>query len=180
MTDIAPTPARSTFVTAVAVTFIVLSAGSTLIGIMQNLMFGLLLPADAFDMSATAPPEGMPGFMVFMMSHMRLVFALVLALSAGTLVVSIGLLKRKAWARPAFIGVMALGIAWNLLGLVLQHSMMNFIGAQPIPVEGGAPDFRSIMVVMQVFSLLFALAMSAAFGWIIYKLLQPQIAAEFA
>jgi hypothetical protein len=176
MNAIAP---RSSFVTVTAMVFIVLSLGMLCVSLLQNLMLNLLVPKEAFDaMPASAP--GMPAFFAFFAAHLRGFLFAFLLLSATMLAASIGLLKRKAWARIAFIALMAFGIAWNFAGLWLQHLMIQSMAAMTPPPEGGAPDFGSMMLVMRLFSVAIVLLTSALYGWIAYKLTLPRIAAEFS
>jgi hypothetical protein len=94
--------------------------------------------------------------------------------SALTLASSIGLLKRKNWARLIFVGLMALGIVWNLGGIVLQFAM--FASMQ----NGfGHPGMEVFFIAMSAVSILFAFGFSGIFGWIAKRLLSPAIAAEF-
>jgi hypothetical protein len=177
-----PSPAlapRSRFVTIVAIVFLVLSAGSTLVGVLQNLMINFLFPAPELGELVADHPGGMPPFAIFLFSHMRLMFLLVLLMSATTLVASIGLLKRLAWGRLLFIGVMGLGIVWNICGVLLQHWAASTIGGSLPPTAEGAPDIAAMLAVMRIAGLVMALLFSSLFGWIIYKLVQPEIAAEF-
>ena len=177
-----PSPAvapRSRFVTIVAIVFLVLSAGSTLVGILQNLIINFLFPGPELGELVAEHPGGMPPFAIFLFSHMRLMFLLVLLLSATTLVASIALLKRLAWGRLLFIAVMVLGIAWNAAGVVLQHWVASTIGSNLPPTDAGAPDIAAMLAVMRTVGLVMALLFSALFGWIIYMLVQPEIVAEF-
>ena len=175
-----PPPSRSSFVTVLAIVFIVLSAGYSLVGLMQNLMVNFMFPMDQMDQAIASDPQGLPAPLVFLFSHMRLFFLGMLLLSLTMLAASIGLLKRKAWGRILFIGMMAMGIAWNVAGVVLQNYMASAMAANMPPPGAGVPDFSVMMGVMRVFGLLMALVFSGLFGWIIYRLLRPEVAAEFA
>jgi hypothetical protein len=90
-----------------------------------------------------------------------------------TLAASIGLLLRQAWARVVFIGVLGLGIAWNVLGAVLQFVLMPTLPAPP------AGDMGAMFVVMWVVTAVVAFGTAALFGWIIHRLCSSEIAAEF-
>jgi len=172
-------PARSGFVTVLAMVFIVMSGGSTLIAALQNLLIHTFLKGA--PLVASPALRDMPGIYNFVVLHFEAIFFLNLAVSAAVLVVSIGLLKRKRWARIAFIVFMALGIAWNVVMPVLQYFMMQWMLASIPPAgEGGAPDFRAFMLVIRAVTLFFAVEMVGLFSWIIYKLTRPEIAAEFS
>lgn len=174
---------RSSFVTTVAWTFIVIAGFATFISVLQALMFFLFFPPDAFSQLDSAKGlEEMPAIFQFMMQHIRWFFALFWTLSAATLVCAIGLLRRKNWARLAFIALMAIGIVWNLAGIWLQGHMMP-----PLPnaqvhdsraLEFQA-HFETMMTIMRFATAAFAIAISALFAWIIKRLVSPSVTAEF-
>src|SRR5713226_3604903 len=121
-----PSPVKSTFVTVVAWVFIVLSGFATFISLMQNLMVRFM-PQQAFN-EATADTTFariMPSGPRFMFAHLRLLVLLVLVLCVLMLLSSIGLLRRRNWARLVFIGLLGAGILYNIAGLLLQQSMMS-------------------------------------------------------
>lgn len=175
-------PARSSFVSVLAWIFIVMSGFSTLISILQNIMINTFFPLD--QMQATMHDangrQAIPPAAEFMMSHFRLFFGVFLAVSAFTLATSIALLKRKNWARLVFIGLLGLGIVWNIGGLFIQQAMFSSMALPPVkaPVEFQS-TFKTMMTVMSVFSLVVAIAFSVLFGWIIKRLVSPEIRHEF-
>ena len=171
-------PLRSTFVTVLAWIFIVLAGFSTFISILQNIMITLMFPMEEMQAGLNGPEarENMPAFFYFMFSNIRLFFFGFLVVTSTTLIASIGLLMRKNWARMLFIGVMSLGIVWNIVGVVLQQFMMSSMLDMP-NVPG--PDFEIFIIVIRVFTFLMALGMSILFGWIIKRLLSPAIKQEF-
>lgn len=177
--SIASTP-RSNFVTVVAWIFIVLSGFASLISVLQNLMLHFLMPMDEMrqDMSGQAV-EQMPAAAMFILGHIELIFAAFLVVFLVTLASSIGLLKRKNWARITFVALMLLGAFSNLGGLVLHQTIMS---QMPIALDA-TPEFQAhlefMMTVMRVIAALFSLGMSTLFGWIAWRLWSPSIVAEF-
>lgn len=170
---------RSSFVTVVAWIFIVLSGLGTLVSIMQNIMIQVMFNATEMEKAMhAAPPPGVPPFAAFMTSHFQLLFVAFLIISVSMLASSIGLLKRKNWARLIFICLMGLGILWNLGGLVLQLTMYSSMQSSFANVPDAA-DMKSFMIAMAVFSVIFALGFSVLFGWIAKRLLSPSIVTEF-
>jgi hypothetical protein len=112
--------------------------------------------------------------------HFQLFLLAFLLISSFTLVSSIGLLKRWNWARLCFVGLMLIGIVWQLSGLGFQFSMFSSMQQQFSPAAApGAPDLRPFIVAIAVVSTLFALGLSVLFGWIARRLLSAPIAAEF-
>jgi len=174
------TAPRSTFVTILAWIFIVISALSTCIALMQAAMFIFLIPHDAFSSpQAQAQMRQGPPILSFMVRHAIIIFPLFWSGAVAMLVSAIGLLRRWNWARWLFIALLAFGILWNLGSVIVQHLL---IGSAPLPV---APDnaalqgMRVMMIVIQVVSAIMAVAISVLFGWIIRRLLSAPIAAEF-
>jgi hypothetical protein len=135
------------------------------------------------------PPEAMreaenakdaPVFARFMFSHPQVFFGAFLAVSATTLVSAIGLLRRQNWARFIFIGILVLGIVWNLGGL----AAMFFVFSSTPPMPDQAPaDFRDgfdiMWKVIMGFSVVIALVFAGLFGWIIKRLVSLEIKREF-
>lgn len=174
------TAARSTFVTVLAWISIAFTGFGTLISILQNIMIHTMFVGPEFDRAMrAAPPEGVPAPAAFMMSHMQLLFGAFLAVSALTLVVSIGLLLRKNWARLAYIGLMALGIVWSVVGLGFQFWMFSSMQELFQQASQGAPNMKPFFIAMSVISVLFAAGFAWLYGWIIKRLLSAPIAAEF-
>lgn len=173
-------PTRSAFVTVIAWLFIVMSGFATLIGIFQNIMVQAMYADPNF-----LPPGGVaadtevPAIALFLVNYMRWVMLAVLLVFVATLAASIALLKRLEWGRWSFIAILALGIAWNLGGFGLMVWMFASFPASVPGQEELMAQFRTFQVVMLVVGGLWALGMSALLGWIIKKLLSPEIAREF-
>jgi hypothetical protein len=169
---------RSAFVTAVAWVFIALAGFATLIGILQNIMIGLMFPTEA--MREVEEMKDMPAFARFMFSHPQVIFGSFLVISAGTLISAIGLLNRKNWARLLFIGIMGLGILWNVGSIALPFFI--FSSMPPMP-EHTPPDFQDsfkiVWVMMTAFTVVIAVAFAWLFGWIIKRLVSREIRREF-
>jgi len=173
------TDQKSTFVTVVAWIFIALSGFGTLIGILQSAMVLTVFNTPEVTQAMHAPPPpGAPAFAVFMMKYMVAFFVFMLSLNALTLVSSIGLLLRRNWARLLFIGLMLVGIVWNLAGLVLQFFMFSSMREQFAALPD-APDMGPFFIAIAVVSVVFTLAFSTLFGWIARRLTLPDVVAEF-
>lgn len=174
---------RSGFVTGLAWTFIAFSGFATLIAILQNIMITLVFPVEEMRdvMHQADGPDVIPGFAKFMFENVRLLFAGFLIVSITTLISAIGLLKRKNWARLAFVGIMVLGIVWNLCSIAMPFLMSTMIPTMP---ENSPTDFADqfdlIWKVMTVVTIAIALAFSVLFVWVIKKLLSAEVRREFA
>jgi hypothetical protein len=127
-------------------------------------------------------PQDFPPFMAFVFRHFYLLFVLFLVVSASTLAAAIGLLMRKNWARVLFVGMMGLGILLNLVGIVIMLMFFLAMPEFPPPRTGGpAPpqNFGALMAVIMGMNALMAVAFAVLFGWIIKRLISPEIMREF-
>jgi hypothetical protein len=176
-----PLPAeRSEFVTVVAWIFIGLSGLMTLMSVVQYLMFGMMMSLGPMQDGMNEMQARMPAA-AFAFRHFRLLIGAVLLLSLITLVVSIGLLKRRNWARLVFIGLMALGIVWNVAGPIVQLMVLRGMPMLPPDTPADFRDlFESMMSSMQIFSVIFALGFCLLYGWIIVRLMSAKVRSEFA
>lgn len=175
------TAERSGFITALGWILIVVGGFTTLIAALQNVMFSLMFtevfpPQVAHaDNAPTAPP-----MMAFMSHYARLFFLLFLVMAAGTLATGVGLVRRMNWARIASIGLMALGIAWNIGGTIAALFMFDVF--MP-PLEQAPAEFRDnfdlLMKVMMAVNLAVALGFVVLFAWLIKRLRSPDIRREF-
>jgi hypothetical protein len=173
---------RSGFVTGLAWTFIALAGYSTLIGVLQNVMLGLMFPTEQLReiVRQTEGTRPMPAVFRFMFEHFRFFFLGFLLMSAATLVAAIGLLKRRNWARLVFIGIMALGVMWNLTSLAIPFFMTSFIPDVSMhPRSDFQDNFRLVWNIMTGFTVVMGLALAVLCGWIIKRLVSKEIESEF-
>lgn len=172
---------RSTFVTVLAWIFIVLGGFATFIAILQNVMIFVLFPRAEMEQALQANPaaQKMPAFTHFIFSSFEFMFLGFLVVALLTFISAIGLLKRKNWARRVFIGVLSIGVVWNIGGFILQQFMMShFMLPTDTPPDVSA-DFTTMAIVMRVFTGIVALAFTILFGWLAWRLMSPRIKAEF-
>jgi hypothetical protein len=179
-------PQRSDFVTVLAWIFIGLGGLSTLMSVAQYIMFNFMMSIGQMQdaMNAETARGDFPPAAEFMFGHFRQLIGAFFLLSLVTLVAAVGLLRRRNWARLVFICLMALGIVWNLAGLVLQRVMMSsMLSTMPMLPPNAPPDFRAqfetMMTGMQIVAAIFALGFSVLFGWIIMRLMSAAIRREF-
>lgn len=176
-----PPAKRSGFVTGLAWSFILLAGFSTLMAVFQHLMFSLILSSEDMRvaMREAANAQGMPPMFLFMFEHFRLISAAVLGLSALTLVASIGLLKRRNWARLVFLVMMVVGIVSHLAGLVMPFFMSDLLQMPAdMPADFGAV-FGMIWKAAMVFGVLVTLVTIGFFVWIMKRLMSEDIRKEF-
>jgi hypothetical protein len=167
-----PLPAeRSEFVTVVSWIFICLSGLGTLVSVGQCFAFDMMMSfGPTPDVINDAEASGdIPPAAAFAIRHLRQLIEAFLLLWLIALVASIGLLKRRNWARLVFIGLMALGIIWNLASPILQLIVLR-----------GMRSTMQIFSVIFALNVIYALAFCLLFGWIIVRLMSAKVRSEFA
>lgn len=168
---------KSVFVDIVGWAFIVFAGFGVLAGILQNLMLHLLFPDGWQDEVATNAVQVGAGFEIF--QYFELIIGVALVVAILMLLAAIGLLRRWNWTRLTFIGILCLGILWNLASFAWQ---VFFFQEMFIPPQA-AGEFQQQFEVMHHVGLwmagVFALVLSGLFGWIAWKLTRPAIKAEF-
>jgi hypothetical protein len=172
--------ARSTFVTALAWVLIAVSGFGAFISLMQAVMLIFIFPSEHF-WNAPAPHgvQNIPPLVQFLSSNVQYFFLAFWLLTALTLVSSIGLLRRKNWARLTVVGIFGLGVVWNLGGIWLQWRMFS-----PTELPAKAPadftrEMETMMTVMRVATTIFAVAVAVLLAWLIRRLVSPRIRREF-
>ncbi|HEY6199387.1 MAG TPA: hypothetical protein VI231_12305 [Candidatus Binatia bacterium] len=170
---------QSLFVTVVAWVFIVLAGMGTVFTALQNIMAYVVFSPEVMQKMADARPEYSPGS-PFMFTILRIVMLLALLLSAFALAASIGLLKRKNWARRSIIALLVIGILWTVGGSLVQC----FMFLTPVFHSQAAKDlparFATMWITMVAIGIVTAVGFSVLFGWLIKCLVSPAIRQEFA
>ena len=171
---------RSFFVTAIAWLFIVLAALASVSALVQNAAVTSLLPG----LQAGAGSHPLPLLTGLLVGYLPWVVGTGLVLSFATLASAIGLLLRLDWARRAFIGLLAFAIVANLLGMWLQHEVVQsvvsstlssaLIPAQALGVFGGFVTAARVMAIVMT------LLACVLLAWIIRRLMSPGVRQEFA
>lgn len=182
--DISPSPSaapRSNFVNVLAWLSIALTGLMTFVALLQFLMVGVVWPqASVSPLPTLTDVQGMPAFVQLIVANLARLMAGFLAVSTVALTSSIGLLNRKEWARLLFIVFLALGIVWNVGGLVIQEMIFRSDVFAPARSQ---PEFRAMfdgtMRMIRVISWVTAGLFSAIHIWIIVRLCSARIRAEF-
>lgn len=172
-------PERSTFVTVVAWIFIIFSGFGVVIGALQNIALWFLFPrAEVTRALEQANENGeISEFHSLLFGSFELLFLVLFLIVVAVLFTSIGLLRRRNWARITFIGLMALGMMWNVGGLAFMYLFVDPM--MPPAMEGVPPEFAAMQNLVVWTNLLLALVFLILFGWIIKKLMSPAIKREF-
>jgi hypothetical protein len=163
--------ARSIFVTITAWMFIVLAAMTSVSMMMPKIAIGTLLPAGI----------ALPAFSNAYLPWMVVAAAL---LSLLTLASAIGLLLRFDWARRVFIGLIALALVGNLLGLWLQQELLHSVAASTlngaaIPAQA-AGVLGGFVTAARVMAVVVTLGACSLLVWIIRCLMSPSVRQEFS
>ena len=171
--------ARSLFVTATAWVFILLGALASASALVQNAAVASLMPGLQLGERGALPL--LTGLLV---GYLPWVVGTGLVVSLATLASAIGLLVRLDWARRVFIGLLAFAIVANLLGLWLQHEVLqslvnNTLSTISIPAQA-LGVFGGFVTAARVMAVLMTLLACSLLGWIIRRLMSNSIRQEFA
>jgi hypothetical protein len=162
----------------VAWIFIILAGFAMLTSILQNVILAAVFSGEQMkEAMDEARAQDIPPVFIFFLSHFRLLAFALLVGTTAAFVSAVGLLLRKNWARIIFIVIMGAGIVSNLLGVVVQFTVLSSIPQIPDAEVRGRFDLMFGMA--QFFNVLVALGMSVLFGWIIWKLVSPSVRDEF-
>lgn len=172
--------ARSLFVTATAWVFIVLAALASMSALVQNAAVASLMPG-WLSASQHGPLPLLTGLLI---GYLPWVVGAGLVISVATLASAIGLLLRLDWARRTFIGLLAVAIVANLLGLWLQHEVVqsvvsNTLSSVAIPAQA-LGVFGGFVTAARVMAVLMTLAGCGLLAWIIRRLMSAVVRQEFA
>jgi hypothetical protein len=170
--------ARSLFVTITAWVFIVLAALTSVSALVQNAAVASLMPG------WQGAAGQMPLLTGLLIGYLPWVVGVGLVMSLATLASAIGLLLRLDWARRTFIGLLVVAIVANLLGLWLQHEVVQSVvtstlSSAAIP-QKAMGVFGGFVTAARVMAVLMTLAGCALLGWIIRRLMSAGVRQEFA
>jgi len=177
---------RSNFVTTLAWIFIILSGFAMLISIAQNIMVNTFFSMDEFVLNSKdmkGAPGNKPMYFEFITNNMRLFFALFCVFTVGVFVSSIGLLKRKKWARNIFVFIMVVTIIGNIGSVVFEFFITSdvneFFNNPNVKSNEHFEQFKGMMIFMRIFTALIAVLFSLFFAWIIKRLVTKPVKYEF-
>jgi len=163
--------ARSIFVNVTAWLFIVLAATASVSAVVPNAAISSLLPASA----------GVWGLFV---DYLPWAVAGGVVLSLVTLASAIGLLLRLDWARRVFIGLIAIALVANLLGLWLQQEVLQSVAASTLNGAALPPQAAGVLggfvTAARVMAVVVTLGACSLLVWIIRRLMSPSVRQEFA
>jgi len=171
--------ARSLFVSVTAWVAIMLSALVSVSALVQNALVASVVPLPAG--SANLP--ALPLLTNLLLGYLPWVVGTGLLMSLAMLASAVGLLLRLDWARRVFIGVLLVAIVANLLGLWLQHEVVQSVvsstlSGAPLPPKA-AGVFGGFVTAARVMAVLMTLGTCGVFGWIIHRLMSASVRQEF-
>jgi hypothetical protein len=166
---------KSTFVTVFAWLMIVFNGFGLFISLMQNIMFATFFKMDEFKSEFENPSDFPDGFPTFIFKNFQYIIPLMGILILFALIASIGLLKRKNWARISFLFLLGFGILYMIAGTILQIMVFgSAFNATEIPSE-----FSFFSTFFIIFMAIITLGFIFLFGWLIYRLSSQKIKEEF-
>lgn len=173
---------KSALVTAVATVLIICSSVVTLLTGAIFGAFHMVLAVDGKELSVVAAEAGQSGdfgpYIGFLLEHVELFIVGSFFVCSLWLVVSIGLLRRKNWARIGSIIFILLIVLLSVAGLIFLPVVVASIPANPGGAEVSGQD--SVDNLTTVFNTLHTLAICALCVGIAWKLRTEAIVKEFA
>ena len=179
MTQTYSVGARSLFVTVTAWIFIALAALASASAVVQNAAVASILPqAGGVNLPA------LPLLTNLLITYLPWVVGTGVVVSLATLASAVGLLLRLDAARRVFIGLLALAIVANLLGLWLQNEVVQSLVANTLNVASLSPQaagvFGGFVVAARIMAAVVTLGACGMLAWIIGRLMSPAVRQEFA
>lgn len=179
---------KTSFVTVIAWVFIALATMILMTSVIQFIVvaflnFGATQSGDVYSLVVTELKKGLKDSNTLELALVAFRYAWVIVtvifLYAITLLwTSIGLLKRREWARKTMIVLLAIAIFYELSDLAWQFYVMNSTMA---PLMKEMPGLGSgIMAIILGIVTIMVLAFCALFVWVIIKLRSEKIRLEFA
>jgi len=169
---------RSSFINVFAWISIVFSGFGILIGIMQNVMMQSMMKDANFE-QALNQIENLPPLMKLMFENFELLAMVSLLITIVLFIASIGLLKRKNWARLFFIVFLIVGIIWTVVGGVMQFSFMDSMMTASTSSQNLPSDFQNMQNTMKIIMGIMIVAIVGLHAYLIKRLSSDEIKKEF-
>ncbi len=166
------TQIKSNFITVLSWLLIVFNGFGLLMAVMQNIMVHIMFDRDEFKQVPNSPD----GFPSFILSNFNFFILLIGLLIMYSFISSIGLLKRRNWARISYIVLFGVGIIYMTTMMVFQWILSQNFNSE---FKSSNDEFETMFIIMRIFMLVFTIGMSGLFGWLIKKLLSKSIKNEF-
>lgn len=175
----------SSFVTVVGWIGFALALLGTLYGLSQ-VASGLFMPKDFYlrMINPAGQPLSLPPLLEWFYTHTLAVGIVQLVLSSLFAWVAWNLLKRRDWARIAFVAFLLLGVAWQFGSLWMMPQMIEgMLAAQnaAMPPDQAMPEefTRTLTNMAMLMGSAMGLLIAALLGWVAWKLCTGKLRAEF-
>jgi formate hydrogenlyase subunit 3/multisubunit Na+/H+ antiporter MnhD subunit len=175
----APATPRSAFIDSLARTTLIIS----LVAIPISLLMLLTSSASNVDVREALAHGGfditLPDSVVFVVKHLKTISLLLFAFSIFSAICSRAMLRRRNWARIAFIAMLALNIVANIVGVIYSFfSPAMRLSAKGLPAEAQAQIEWTLQIAMAVNAILI-IGLSVAMAWLMKRLMSDVIRREF-
>lgn len=166
---------KSNFVSVFAWLMIIFNGFGLFISIMQNIIVAFVFKLGEFDTAFKDMGDMPKGFPAFLFKNIRVLVPLIGVLILFAFISSIGLLKRKEWARRSFLFLLGFAILYTIAGSVFEAIFMrSMFHGTDMPSE-----FSFISSFFMIFMIIFSLGFIFLFGWLFRKLSSGRIKEEF-
>ena len=166
---------KSSFINTFAWISIVFSGFGIFIGILQNIMMQTVMQDTQFKQ--LNGEENIPPMLGVMFENFDLLVLGTFIITILTFIASIGLLKRKNWARLFFIALFIGSVIWSIVGGFIQFSMMDTL---PNAIPDDVPaEFQNMQNMMKLVMGAITVVMIALYLYLIKKLSSNEIKEEF-
>ena len=170
------------FVNGLAWSFIGLVAVSLLLAAMLYVLFAYVLPTALLraNIAEAIRFKLLPASIFTALDYLPRVFVALCVANGLMLWASIGLLKRKPWARIAFAWMMIATAVLHIGGLLLPFYLMadvsTVINAMPPEARGAVTNLGKLL---SVISMVMGVAFTFFFAWVAKRLFDADIRQEF-
>lgn len=177
-----PPASGTAFVTVMAKVSIVVGAGATLYAALQVVAAWVILRgaevARFLDFVATQP---VPAPALWALSHLTAIAVGFLLVSAAFLAVSVGLLRRRAWAWWGFVLFMVLGALANFAGIAVIDGVFAWVDRLPQTPDAGPllAELASLRAMSLTMAWVTAIVFGVLHALIVWQLCRPGVRAEF-
>lgn len=123
--------------------------------------------------------RGMPDSVRWLVLHLRATSGGVFAASLATIVICVGLLGQRDWARRAFIALMVVLVLLHIVGAIAPLFAIDETVKLLSYALGGASVPRGIVVSGLASNALMSLALAGVFVWIAIRLMSKEVRSAF-
>ncbi len=170
---------HSAFIDSLAQTSLIIS----LVAVPMTLLLMFVPSGPNVDIQEVLALSGIdiepPNSVVFIFKHLKAISLSLLAVSIFSAVSSYALLKRRNWARLAFIAMLALNIIANIIGVIYSLASPAIrLSAKGLPVEAQAQIVWIVRAATGINAVLI-IGLSIAMAWMVKRLMSDAIRREF-